>query len=616
MMRSKQIIHIALFSITAGVILFLAIYMYISRPPVMHWENDARLMYRISGKTIVLSPENAAAKNNTFTFQNIQISGILNLRIFSINETGIKAGMQFSPIEIKCRGIRDRQIEDIFSKMFYVWFLPNGKLQGFDFSNEIAANDRKSISDVIRSMQIITPNKLFKSWKTQEEDAYGIYSSKYTYNNKLIKQKTEYNELYNEFDPQNNTQLFKIKKSNIEGEYGAPSTWLKKIHSNEIIAIYKNKTDSMVKISSDVDLESIPYNPDESLSIWKDNHNPDEEISQWNSKPAEKFSISDKREIESLDRYYGNHNFNNIVDTLLKKYTSFNGQCVREILNYLDLFPESALDIPGFMLNELNVEQRAMLINALQNNKSGYSQRALVRIITGKEFPSDSRIQSAIAIGDADSAKSDIIKSLLNTYNNRNNTSDVSVKLSDTSLLSLGRIAGTMSYSTKPDDRTAVNMIKDEIRSGFSKSKEPGQLNSVMYAAANTGDKAFIDPILNCFDSPIPSVRSASAQSLSLFNNEETGKILSDKLETENDIGVRSSIVKSLYNMKVSDKTVDLICAQVQNEQNEIVRGEMYRFLLKNRRRSGAKKTMEEMLIVENSFENRDLLIRAITTKK
>ena len=406
-----------------------------------------------------------------------------------------------------------------------------------------------------------------------------------------------------------------IKKSVIDCGYGYPDTWLNNLKSDELSVFYKDNSNVAFKVSSAVSLEKIPYNPDRNISLWKNDRNPDADIAEWNSKPVERFSISKKRELDALSRYYGGLDFKNIVNKILIKNRKFNANGVNGILRYLNILPEAAAEIPGLLSKDLKVDQRAMLVNALQCNKSGYAQRALLKIIQGREFPSDSRLQSAIAAGDINKPDAGIITGLFSVFYNRNNNPDINRKLSDTAIISLGRISRTLSQSKNQDDVKTVKEINNKISAEFIKPGDTGLLTSVIYAAGNTGDKDFIDRISGYLQHQTPLVRSAAAQSLSLFNDEGIDRLLTDKLKLENDIAVRTNIVKSLYDLKVSDESLETVCDRIQSEQNDIVKGEMYLFLIKNRDRPGIKDVLGKMLMKERSLENRDMISRAILSK-
>ncbi len=629
-MFTRKIIPAALGAAAVCIILFV-LYVFSGRPPSIHWEKGARVMYRFSGRTIMLSSGGTVISNGSMMYGTVHISGILNLRVFDVTGNKISAGMQFSNVQIVNRknregvfedrytvikGAREKDVEDLFSRMFYVRFSPGGRILGFSFSNEVAVEDRKRIEDLVKNMQVVIPGiNYFKTWSMEEEDKYGVYSSQYRYDGKLVKQKKRYLQLSENGGFKNFIRSVSIKKSVTDCGYGYPDTWLNSIKSDELAVFYKDDSNVAFKISSAMSLEKIPYNPDRNLSLWANDRNPDADIAEWNSRPVERFSISKKRELDALNRYYGGLDFRNIVNRILNKNKRFSENGVNEILRYLNVLPEAADQIPGLLNKGLKVEQRAMLVNALQCNKSGHAQRALLRIIQGGEFPSDSRLQSAIAAGDIARPDDGIIPGLFSVYYNRNKNPDINRKLSDTAIISLGRIARTLSQSKNQDDVKNVKEIKNKISDEFFTPGDTGLLTSVIYAAGNTGDKYFIDRISGYLQHQTPAVRSAAAQSLSLFNDEGIDILLADRLKSESDIAVRTNIVKSLYDLKVSDESVKTVCDRIQIEQNDIVKGEMYLFLIKNREMPGIKDLLCKMLAGERSMENRDMISRAILSK-
>lgn len=608
------------------------VYLHSNRPPSIYWGQNARLMYNFSARTYMLSPGDTVMNNSRMMYGTVNITGILNFRVFDIDSKKIRVGIELTQVQIESaqtrdgqvedrislkKRIRDKQLEDMFSRMFYVLFSPDGRMLSFDFSNEIAEDDRKSIEGLMRALQIVvTEINFFKSWSMEEHDKYGVYSSEYKYDSTLVKKRKKYLKISDSAGLKNIIQSIDIKKSLTNCEYGYPDTWLSNLDSDELTVFYKNKNDAVIKFSTTVNLKKIPYKPEANLSLWKNDRNPDSDISKWKSKPVERFSISEKKELYAINKHYGSTDFKQIMKSLLKKYTRFNPQCVSEILKYLKLFPEAAAEIPDFSIKDLNVHQKTMLVNVLQRDKSEYAQRALSRIIKGREFPPDIRIQSVVAAGDITKPDADFIKSLMNVYDSRNSREDLTIKLSDNAMLSLGRITRNLSYNKNADDEKIVEEIKGKIKSEFSSLKDPGQTGTVIYAAANTGDNNFIDSITYCFQSPASSVRAATARSLPLFNDEKIDSILIDQLKIENDVNVKMAIVKSLYVIKASDKAVETVCGKMQSEENEMVRSDMYRFLLKNRSRAGVKDILGKMLVRENSIENRNIISRALFSKK
>ncbi len=183
-------------------------------------------------------------------------------------------------------------------------------------------------------------------------------------------------------------------------------------------------------------------------------------------------------------------------------------------------------------------------------------------------------------------------------------------------MLSLGRIAGRLSKTNTEEYENVTYDIKSRIRSELSSAEDGGKLTAAIYAAGNTYDEDFIDPISDCFKSDTPMVRSAAAQSLALYKDENVETILTDELTRDDNINVRTSIVKAMHGRHVTDESIEKICEEIQIEDNDIVRGEMYRFLMKNRKRAGVRDTLRKMQKTERSLENRRIISRALASRK
>ncbi|MBN2041773.1 MAG: HEAT repeat domain-containing protein [Spirochaetes bacterium] len=605
--------------ITAILLLILGVvWIFFNKPSSIYWKEGARLTYEFKYKTFVYSSSGIKTENGVDTYGKIELNGTLNLRVLDINSDQVKAAVQLSGLEVKYQGKKDRDLEELYSNLFYVTFLKNGKIESFDFSNNIAEADRKSVKNVLRLLQFIVPDTYFNSWSTEENDNHGLFAAEYNYGKKLKKSKSKYLEIYDRTGNINLSDRVDIKKSSYECDYGYPEIWMKSFSGREHTVFYNAEGKVAGKFLTRVEAKAIPYLSDNSLTIWNYNIDPYKDIQEWNKLPIEKNSVSRKREIKRLKKQFGEKEMSDVIDALFAENNKFSTFCVSKIITYFKLYPESALVIPDIILNKkLNTDQRAMLINALQCERGDYAQKALVRIMEGGNFSRETRVQSAIALGDSDNPDDNILSSMWHAYYNRDNNSRVSKLISDTSILSLGRIASqTFTGKRNENANTTLNQIKNKINEELSNAEEPGQLTAAIYAAANTGDNEFIEPIKNFLKSEKPVVRSAAASSLAVMRSPGIDQSLADMLETEGNVNVRTSIVRGLYGRKVSDEAVQKVCKELKYEDNDIVRGEIYRFLLKNRKKDGVKETLREMQKYETSFENKHLISRALASRK
>lgn len=588
-------------------------YLYFNRPPLIYWGEKSRQMYRFSSNTFFHMPNQA---ERLAVHGGIEMKGIVNLRIFTVDSGQIRAGFQISPVYVKYKGKQNKGLEELFSKLFYVSFLPDGSLKSFDFPNDISLEDEEKIKNLIKNIQVIIPSTLFRSWTTEESDIYGLYNAHYNYNKRLTKYKKDYKEIFSFTGFTGNCESVEILESIVNIEYGYPDTWIKNLIGKSLTAFYNANGDMLVKFSSSISLKKIPFNPDKNLALWS-NRKPIAEISAWKNNPKETVSIALRNELQRLNYYFGNINFSEFVVKQFAKYIQFSPSCIDEFLFFLKLHPEAVLEIPEYILkNDLNKDQRAMLINILKCEQSTTAQKALVKITQGEKYPPDSRIQSAMALGDIKRPDNSVLSSLWENYRERDIENDINRKVSNTSLLSLGRISRRMSKNETDEDRHKAEEIKTEIQSELSTVNDVSSRCAMIRAAANTGDRNFVIPIIDCFNSYIPAIRSSAAHSLSGYSGDDIDSVLAEELSNEEDPNVRTSLINAMHNRNANYESVEKICHEIQFEENDIVRGEMYRFLLKYRKRPGVKETLLKLQKTEHIMANKRLISRALSTKK
>ncbi len=602
------------FAITIIFVLSFTGYFYYSSPPSIFWKQDAGQMYEISSNTFFHMPHQAERLS---VRGGIEMKGILNFRIFDVNNDNIRAGFQIFPVHVRYKGVQNKNLEELYSHLFYITFSHDGRITGFDFSNRISFEDEEILKNFTRNLQVVIPGTLLKSWATEETDIYGLYSAEYSFKEKLIKSKEYYIDFFDIKGFEGHFESADIMKSEITADYGYPDIWIKSLKGQSLTAFYDGRGDMLVKFSSGISLKKIPYSPDRDIAIWNDDRNPDAEISAWSNNPKETVSIAHRNELKRLKSYFGNISLPEFAESQFKKHIKFSASCVNEFLYYLQLHPEAASEIADYLLKKgLNKDQRAMLINVLQGEQGITAQQTLLKILKGDEFPPDSRIQSAMALGDMKKPDSSIIGNLWETYKDRDIENDINRKVANTSLLSLGRISRRMLEDKSEENKQMASEIKSRIESELSSVNDVSSRCAMIRAAANTGDSEFIEPISDCFQSDIPAIRSAAAHSLTGYSGDEIDSILAHELGKDDNPGVRSSLVASMRNRNAGDESVEKICEEIQHEENDIVRGEMYRFLLKYRKRHGVKETLQKMQKTENTMENRRLISRALATRK
>lgn len=585
-----------------------------SEPQPFYWQPGARQSYDLHSRTVVRRQPGPGGKGGYLTQSTFDIDGVLNLRVFDVGPDGARAGVQIAPVTVKRAGKREPDAEKLFGTRFYVRFSADGEMTAFDFPNSVAPEDRRTLRHAMLGLQIIVRQPGERAWQTTESDRLGTFESAYALSSTVTKEKRRYTEVSDKSGRADIHASVQIKRSVVTCTYGEPVSWLDRCDGQELVVVEGN-AGRQLRIASTVSLQLRHDARAGELAIWSDALESAREIAEWRRGPAEELSLAQKRELSALESLFGDVTLPELVDELFADCKSFNGSCVNRINDFLKLHPEAAAEIPVMLLlDSLTEDQRAMLVNALQNEQTVFAQQALAQIVDGDAFPEGNRLQAMVALGDVRQPTDATLAALWRAYERDGGGRGLTKKLSDNAVLSLGRIARSTGASEQGAEIAGAIVAKLDEQLGSV--EEPGRLSSVMYAAANSGDERFVEPLSALLESDNPRNRSAAAQALGVFPGEDVDATVAGRLDAEADPGVRVSIMKALGGRDVADLAVAEVCEQIAQEENDIVRGEMYRFLMRNRKRPGVRGTLQQMSALETSLENKRIISRALASRK
>lgn len=602
---------IAAVSFTAAMIV-----VYILLPqstPSIYWQSGAKQMYRIDIRSVMFASHPSVESIH----REFELHGVLNFRIYKTEGNIVKTGLQLSELTVKRGIIEDKAAEKLYSGLFFVNFSKDGKPVDFTFSNEIAPEDERILSDIIQSFQLVVKRSIFRSWTIEEKNINGTYNAQYAVTKgRVSKSKKKYIEV-TDITGNRTGDKIEIKNSGIRFDYDNRLSWIKNAEGNDLIVFYSDGN-PYLKISSSVKLTGIDFDPDNSLAIWSDSENADSIIDGWNDLPKNEVSLGQKSEEDALKAKFGNKTFYDIAGELFGKYQAFDVQCIQQLMDFLELHPEAALQFPKFLREKkLNSTQQIMLVHALERNGTDKAQIALSDIMLDVNFSKESRTQAAIAFGSIDKPTQSSIDNLWKAYENRNRKDDANANMiSSTSVLALGSMAKNLENSAEEKYINNSKIIKKRIGADLESKKDLNTTVALIHAAGNTADSDMIDDIVPFFEDSNPRVRSAAVSSLVFMDDKKVNDVLTKELDTESDVNVRTSIVDTMYRKKATDDTVASIIEKIPSEDNDIVRGSMYQYLLKNRDMPGVKDALSEMLTAEKSAEHRKIISKALHTKK
>ncbi len=574
----------------------------------VNWNPGDRLVYSLSSRDVIRSTMPGSAAMH----KRITMKGNLNVRVFSVSEDSIRLGMQFSPVEIRAEGQRSASSENIFAGLFFVDLDADGVMKSFSFNNKIAAEDEETVKSVVKKFQYVTSSGLGSSWDTEEKDEHGSFEARYRMDkNQLLKSKTVYLNAGGEKETS-----IEIQKSTSSFMFNKDKSWVKEVKARELLA-FKNDGQTMLKTSSRISLFYTGPGTGIDLALWRDDLNASEIIAGWKALPKNTEPLAVKADREKIRKRYGTLDCLKIFKKILLKDIKFSSQGVQDMIRYLELYPNEALKMPELLREDrLNAQQRAMIVHTLGRTGHEKAQEALSTIMTDGSFKKENRVQAAVAFSMIAKPTEDSLGNLWQAYNMRGSADPGVKEVSATALLSLGNISSTLNNSSDDEKKALAEEIRSKLTAEFS---EAGDLNTkvaLMHAAGNTGNSEMIKPVMEFAESENDQERAAAMAALSRFKDEEVDEVLSTTLKNDKSESVRNAVVLGLIKREPTGKNLQTVMDSLNGEDNEIIRGGMYRYLVKHRDQPGVKEKLRSMLKTERSMEQRKIIYRALASRK
>jgi len=604
--RKKYILPVV---IAVAVLVLPVAKWFFSGPEAFTWKEGDRLSYSISISDVVFAEVPGAAD----LYKRISLTGTLNMRLLEVKNDRIRAAIQIYPVKVKIGPQEIPDAEKIYSALFFTEISKEGEFLNFDFNNEIASDDEKSVMNTVRSFQCVIEDGFLKNWTVKEKDSNGTASVHYTAEDCLIKKRKEsYISVHPSAAQDSSDTKIEVKNSSYIVKYDKNSSWISEMNGQELLAFVSGKN-VFLKTSTRINLKKLADISDPSLAVWGDGLNYGAIKSRWSSLPKNRISFAMASEQMKIKQKIGNKKFDQYLKEFFSTHQKFTSSALTDIVDYLRAFPEESAMVPDLLLSlKLNQQQRAILTHALARAAHPEAQDALTRIMKGAGFLKENRVQAVIAFADIPVPQKNSVNALWETYNN----TSAGGEISNTAILSLGSISKTFSGSEEDRDKELSEEIVNRIKADLQSVTDTGRQAALLHAACNTGDNDFIKPVSSFFSNENPNIRSSAAASISRLPSEEVDQILCEQLNSETDINVRGSIVTALTNREPTDESVKTVIEQVGREDNEIVRGSMYNYLMKNRDNPGVKEKLLELKKTESSLACRKIINRALNTKK
>lgn len=578
----------------------------------IEWKAGSQQLYRIEINTIIKNI-NLMTKAETSNIE--KITGNLNFKIFSIDSGIVKAGLQFSELEIDNSGKRSEFLENIFSTFFLCEFKKDGTPIAFYFDNNIAKEDEVLISNIIREFQLVIPWISIGDWSTNEKDSIGEFTAEYSESgNEIIKKKMNYSKITQIAGNPNGNIGVNIIFSKLNIIPSVASSWIEQAYGKENIEmVFKNSDFVFMQASKDYSLEMIPFEPDMKLSIWTNEDTYDEIKSAFFKGEKNSQSLTNNLYEAYLRNKLKNENYNTVINKFLKGYGSRID--LKELLiDYLTIHPEEAYKT-SILLKNSNIDQskRIDVIQALSFSNTLKAQELLNKITNDNTYKSILRLYAVIGIGQMKYPTSDSVMNLMNISRQKKDTGEFTEDISNSAILALGSI----SYSLKGINENIVNDINGELISRLKSASTPAELSTIVLAMGNTKNEDFTPEIIPQLSSEDSNLRAMAAYSLRDMSDDKSLSSLLGTLGKEESTNVKDFILTSLSNRKASDESINCIKNAVAKENDKGTRYNMYKYLIANKDQySSIEGFLRENL--ENGLSNKErvLIYKSLYSKK
>ena len=479
--------------------------------------------------------------------------------------------------------------------MFLVEFNENGAIKSIQFDNDIADEDERDISSIIKMLQFTVKKSITSAWTSKEKGTLGFYNAEYIFdNNAITKKKLNYISILDKdgFPEKNRTAA--IRDSLLTVIYGEPYTWIKTAAGRDKISILQGDQ-SYSTIDTVIKIKRIKYNPDKKLLIWRYSGTFDDLILSWNTKPKNTVSFADSLKIYEFTSKYGSASVNALTNSLFSYNKPCNKKAIRELTELLIAIPEEALNIPRLLLtNHFGNRQKEMLIDSLKFSSHPQAQNALCTIMTGTRYRARTRSHAAASLGHIEKATPVTLEKLWQVYYDYKDNTPSSAKVSNSAILSLGMISNMLSHSNNEKDHEEAEAIRDKIVYELQSAQIPGRISILLKATGKTGHEDTLDVIEEYLKSEAPFIRSSAVLSLLFFENTKADEMLIERLHEEKSSAVKKTIITTISERRPSEQTVMDILNHLPNEKDASIRGLMYQYIRKGQDIPGAKKELQK----------------------
>jgi len=527
-------------------------------------------------------------EGNTESF-SVEIKGKLHTRTFRIKNI-FRQAMYLSEACVRINGNRIKSIEKSLENIFYTDMTPAGVMKNFQYNSGIDENDKDMITGLIRSFEIVLPQRRRRIYTIKQKDGLGLYLASYT-----RKSGTWHKKKIHYITGKNTSQSTTVLSSEISFIPDDSGCWLQDVRGKELVRTSLFKNIYTAETATSFYLTKIKKEPDSLLSELE---NADDLIRAMKTAATRLAGTDNSAKIHpgKISLLISRYNKNSLHETSLK---------IRKLLHR---YPDLIKGIPGTIKNKSLMDRTVSeLIKILGIIGNSHAQKALVLIASDTDFSEQNRFRAVLSFSDVEKplvpeAENFLLGSFDSLCSGKDHPETVTSAL---------LVAGAVSGNLRNEYPKSAAELNRKLISLLNISQVPEQKTTLLTSLGNSRapeNAGVIEGYMN--DSEI-NVNLSAIKALGKFKDKKTTEILLNHLTDKQDEVISSAVLRSLSGRKISSDRLKTIGDFLLDSNSEDSRREAIKLLKNNSSKDCAemKESIKQAIKKETSAQNTRLLI-------
>lgn len=529
-----------------------------------------RLIYRINFQTEV-SP------NGGTTTQSMAVgSATMALKVTSVNETGMRYGVQFSDVDVKLdgvefgEGIENRMIDGV-QRPLVVNTDNSGKVLSIAFSDTQKTEADGIVRGIIASLQFVRnreANEVLQEWGADEVDNIGRCFAKYrmTAPHHYVKSVDSYGQLHIE----NAFRLDgkrKIPTATLRSEYEVDDSYfVKRVSATQVVRLPVNE-EGATAIRTTYQLSLVDI--DEGGQVWAG-------IETWKSEALGQAIEAERNgrqySLEELRARLAGGTLNTLTNDMKEAIRNADEDARQNVGSRMaalfELEPERAAEAAHALRNVTDAKEAQTVLGALAATKKHLAREAIEDVAKDLNCANDIRHHAITHLGLHDSPSEKTIDTLERCVQQESNQTTKSQ-----AILSLGGVAGKVAR-IDPSSSSAERAVSSLVK-GLNEASDPATKENYINALGNAGTGSVLGTLRTLLASQDAQVRATAVMALRHIAGTEVDGLLVAILLNDADGSVRRCAVNAITYRTPTSELLLGCATSLQRDGDESVRLEV-----------------------------------------